>query len=112
MNDSGNFFETSEDSDAARRRSEALRLQTLVDAGDFSAFEAAARLYEDGRGVERDWRRAFELRKRAAEAGDPNAQTGLARAFRHGLGVAPNAKAAFDWGSRALERADFEERGA
>ena len=112
MNDSGKFFAASEPSDAARRDTEARRLQELVDAGNVSAFEPLARLYEDGRGVERDWRRAFELRRQGAEAGDPNAQTGLARAFRFGLGVAPDVQAAFDWGVRALEQGAFEERPA
>ena len=112
MNDSGNFFATSESADAACWRQEARRLQELVDAGAVSAFEPLARLYEDGRGVERDWARAFELRRRGAEAGDANAQTGLARAFRFGLGVAPDAQAAFDWGVRALERGAFDERPA
>ena len=112
MNDSGNLFATSEPSDALRWRQEARRLQDLVDAGDVSAFEPLARLYEDGRGVERDWRRAFELRRQGAEAGDANAQTGLARAFRYGLGVAPDVQAAFDWGARALEQGAFDERPA
>lgn len=112
MNDSAPLFETPELADAARWRQEARRLQTLVDAGDVSALEPSARLYEDGRGVERDWRRAFELRRRGAEAGDANAQTGLARAFRFGLGVAPDVRAAFDWGVRALEQGAFAERPA
>jgi TPR repeat protein len=112
MNDSGNLFATSAPYDATRRRQESRRLQELVDAGDLSAFEPLARLYEDGRDVERDWRRAFELRRQGAEAGDPNAQTGLARAFRFGLGVAPNARSAFDWGVRALEQGAFDERPA
>ncbi len=112
MNASENCSETPELADAARWRQEARRLQTLVDAGDVSAFEPTARLYEDGRGVERDWNRAFELRRRGAEAGDANAQTGLARAFRFGLGVAPNVQAAFDWGVRALEQGAFDERPA
>ncbi|MBR5243791.1 MAG: SEL1-like repeat protein [Thermoguttaceae bacterium] len=112
MNDSGNIFSASEPFDASSRRSEPRRLQDLVDAGDASAFEPLARLYEDGRGVERDWRRAFELRRQGAEAGDPNAQTGLARAFRYGLGVAPDVRAAFDWGVRALEQGAFAERPA
>ncbi|MBQ2850498.1 MAG: sel1 repeat family protein [Thermoguttaceae bacterium] len=112
MNASENCFETPNLADAARWRQEARRLQALVDAGDVSAFEPSARLYEDGRGVERDWRRAFELRRRGAEAGDANAQTGLARAFRFGLGVAPNVRSAFDWGVRALEQGAFAERPA
>lgn len=112
MNASENCFETPNFADAPRWRQEARRLQELVDAGDVSAFEALARLYEDGRGVERDWRRAFELRRRGAKAGDANAQTGLARAFRFGLGVAPDVQAAFAWGVRALERGAFEERPA
>ena len=112
MNDSGNFFAASAPSDAARREAETRRLQELVDAGNVSAFEPLARLYEDGRGVERDWARAFELRRQGAEAGDPNAQTGLARAFRFGLGVAPDVQAAFDWGVRALEQGAFDERPA
>ena len=112
MNASENCLETPELADAARWRQEARRLQTLVDAGEVSAFEPSARLYEDGRGVERDWRRAFELRRRGAEAGDANAQTGLARSFRFGLGVAPDVQAAFDWGVRALEQGAFDERPA
>ncbi len=112
MNDSAHLFETPELADATRWRQEARRLQTLVDAGDVSAFEPTARLYEDGRGVERDWSRAFELRRRGAKAGDANAQTGLARAFRFGLGVAPNVQAAFDWGVKALEQGAFDERPA
>lgn len=112
MNAPENCFETTNLADAARWRQEARRLQALVDAGDVSALEPTARLYEDGRGVERDWSRAFELRRRGAEAGDANAQTGLARAFRFGLGVAPNVQAAFDWGVKALEQGAFDERPA
>ena len=110
MNAPENCFETTNLADAPRWRQEARRLQSLVDAGDVSALEPTARLYEDGRGVERDWSRAFELRRRGAEAGDANAQTGLARAFRFGLGVAPNVQAAFDWGVKALEQGAFDER--
>ncbi len=112
MNASENCSETPNLVDALSWRQEARRLQTLVDAGNVSALEPLARLYEDGRGVERDWRRAFELRRRGAEAGDPNAQTALARAFRFGLGVAPNVQTAFDWGVRALEQDAFDERPA
>ena len=112
MNAPENCFETPEPADATRWRQEARRLQELIDAGDLSASEPLARLYEDGRGVERDWSRAFELRRQGAEAGDANAQTGLARAFRFGLGVAPNVQAAFDWGVRALEQGAFDERPA
>lgn len=112
MNDSPENADESKRTEIERQTCEARRLQAAVDAGDVAAFEPTARLYEDGRGVERDWRRAFELRRQAAEAGDPNAQTGLARAFRYGVGVAPNLKAAFDWGVRALETPAFEERDA
>lgn len=75
MNASENCFATPPLVDAAAWRQEARRLQALVDAGAVSALEPSARLYEDGRGVERDWNRAFELRRRGAAAGDPNAQT-------------------------------------
>lgn len=112
MNAPENYFETPNLADAPRWRQEARRLQALADAGDVSALESSARLYEDGRGVERDWSRAFELRRRGAEAGDANAQTGLARAFRFGLGVAPDVRAAFDWGVRALKQGAFDERPA
>ena len=112
MNAPENCFETPEPADATRWRQEARRLQELIDAGDLSASEPLARLYEDGRGVERDWSRAFELRRQGAEAGDANAQTGLARAFRFGLGVAPDVQAAFDCGVRALEQGAFDERPA
>ncbi|MBQ7815510.1 MAG: sel1 repeat family protein [Thermoguttaceae bacterium] len=112
MNAPENCFETPNPADAPRWRQEARRLQALIDAGDVAALEPTARLYEDGRGVERDWSRAFELRRRGAEAGDANAQTGLARAFRFGLGVAPNVQAAFDWGVKALEQGAFDERPA
>ncbi|MBP5621868.1 MAG: sel1 repeat family protein, partial [Thermoguttaceae bacterium] len=79
------------------------RLSREVDEGKVEACWQLAALYEDGRGVERDARRAFELREQGARADEPNAIVWLAYAYEHAVGTRYDLSKALELYERAIE---------
>ena len=72
-------------------------LSQLAGAGDDNAQYHLARLYLEGRGVERNPARALELYRQAARRGNISARLELAELFAEGDGVAPDPARAYFW---------------
>lgn len=76
--------------------------------GDADAAAALGGLFETGRGVKRDFKRAAELYQTAAEAGNTQAMAGLGKLYANGDGVEQNDERAIFWLDRAA-RAGYVE---
>ena len=76
--------------------------------GDVDAAAALGGLFETGRGVKRDFKRAAELYQTAAEAGNTQAMAGLGKLYANGDGVEQNDERAIFWLDRAA-RAGYVE---
>src|SRR5690606_20796351 len=61
-------------------------------------------LYESGRGVERNFAKAFEYFEKAARQGDPKAQNNLGALYAHGQGVERNNAWAVFWFVKAARQ--------
>ncbi|HJP21707.1 MAG: tetratricopeptide repeat protein [Alphaproteobacteria bacterium] len=72
-------------------------LSQLAGAGDGNAQYHLARLYLEGRGVERNPARALELYRQAARRSNISAWLELAELFAEGDGVAPDPARAYFW---------------
>ncbi len=75
----------------------ATELSQLAAAGDADAQHQLARLYLDGRGVEKNTARALELYRQAARGGDISARLELAEIYSEGEGVARDPGRAYFW---------------
>lgn len=83
-----------------RRAADALRAK--ADAGDVSAQERLAALYDNGKlGADDGDAQAFDLYGRAARAGDVAAQAGLGRLYISGKGTAVDTDEGLRWLTRA-----------
>ena len=69
----------------------------LAENGDVRAQYAVGRLYEKGKGVERDFAQAFIWYRKAAEKNHPDSQYRLAVGYATGLGVKKDESAALSW---------------
>jgi hypothetical protein len=69
----------------------------LAENGDPRAQHALARLYEKGRGVERDFKVAADWFLKAAEQGHADSEYRLAVGHLYGLGVKRDEAAALSW---------------
>ena len=87
------------------RESEGLRLSmTRAEARDPEGYEALAWFYDEGRVVARDYRKAAELFRRAAEAGLRHSQWRLGVMLDLGEGVEADPEQAFRWLARSAEQ--------
>ena len=73
----------------------------LADEDDLAAMRNAAQLLRQGKGVEKDVRRAFNLYTEAAEKGLVTAMANVADMYLAGEGVEKNPQAAAAWYARA-----------
>lgn len=69
----------------------------LAETGDARAQYALGRLYEKGRGVERDFAAAAAWYRKAAEQGHADSEYRLAVGYAYGLGVRKDEAAALAW---------------
>lgn len=69
----------------------------LAESGDVRAQYAIGRLYEKGKGVERDFGRAFIWYRKAAEKNHADSQYRLAVGYAYGLGVKRNEAMGLSW---------------
>lgn len=69
----------------------------LAERGDARAQYALGRMYEKGRGVERDFGTAAGWYRKAAEQGHADSEYRLAAAYLYGLGVKKDETAALSW---------------
>ncbi|MHB8621897.1 MAG: tetratricopeptide repeat protein [Sulfuricaulis sp.] len=71
--------------------------QPLAEQGDIQAQRGMGKLYEKGRGVERNFTQAFKWYRPAAEKGDAESQYRLSVAYGYGLGVQKDEATAIMW---------------
>jgi len=71
--------------------------QPMADKGDMYAQYAIGRLYEKGRGVDRDFATAVKWYRQAAEKGHADSQYRLAVGYGYGLGVKKDETLAVMW---------------
>lgn len=71
--------------------------QPMADKGDMHAQYAIGRLYEKGRGVDRDFATAVKWYRQAAEKGHADSQYRLAVGYGYGLGVKKDETLAVMW---------------
>ncbi len=81
-------------------------LEALIKTGNVGAYWRLARLYEDGRGVKRDWKRMLELLEQGAEKGEPNATARLGLCYEYAIGVAYDPERALKYYEKASSLAD------
>ncbi len=87
------------------------RLQREVDEGKVDACWQLASFYENGRVVQRDARRAFQLREQGALADEPNAVFWLGYSYEHAVGARYDLQKAIELYDRALQGdSDFQSR--
>lgn len=72
-------------------------LETLVNKGDAEAQLKLGLKYYFGKGVEQDYKKAFELFKKSAEQGNKTAQYNLCIVYGLGRGVEKNEDESFKW---------------
>lgn len=69
----------------------------LAENGDVRAQHALGRMYEKGKGVERDFAQAFIWYRKAAEKDNADSQYRLAVGYAYGLGVKRDEATALSW---------------
>jgi hypothetical protein len=78
--------------------------QPLAEKGDVRSQRGMGKLYEKGRGVERDFATAFKWYRPAAEKGDAESQYRLSVGYGYGLGgVKKDEAKAMEWLRKAAE---------
>jgi hypothetical protein len=77
--------------------------QPLAEKGDARAQRGKGKLYEKGRGVERDFDAAIKWYRPAAEKGDAESQYRLSVGYGYGLGVKKDEAKAMEWLRKAAE---------
>ena len=75
----------------------------LAEKGDTQAQRGMGKLYEKGRGVDRDFATAIKWYRPAAEKGDAESQYRLAVGYGYGLGVEKDETRAMEWLRKAAE---------
>ncbi|MDH3371029.1 MAG: sel1 repeat family protein, partial [Gammaproteobacteria bacterium] len=73
----------------------------LAENGDIRAQYAIGRLYEKGRGVERNFETAISWYRKAAERGHADSEYRIAVGYAYGLGVARDEAEGLSWLRRA-----------
>ena len=79
------------------------KLERAIELGNVKAMLALAKLYHDGKVIEPDSKKSFELLKNAAQRDCPEAMALLAACYQKGLGVAVDEEKASYWQDRAVD---------
>ena len=96
-NPDAEFWYGTEFQDSGRPEMAAKWFEAAVAKGHPQAMHNLARLYEDGKGVPKDLRRAFKLNLQSAKKGWSHAQQEIAVCYDEGRGVEPDLKEAVRW---------------
>lgn len=96
-NPDAEFWYGTEFQDSGKPEVAAKWFKAAVAKGHPQAMHNLARLYEHGRGVPKDLRRAFELNLQSAKKGWSHAQHDVAVCYDEGRGVEPDLKEAVRW---------------
>lgn len=75
----------------------------LAEKGDVPAQRGVGKLYEKGRGVDRDFAKAIRWYRPAAEKGDAESQYRLSVGYGYGLGIKKDEATAMMWLRKAAE---------
>src|SRR3972149_3959603 len=75
--------------------------QPLAEKGDVRAQRGMGKMYEKGRGVDRDFATALKWYRPAAEKGDAESQYRLAVGYAYGMGIKKDEAAAAIWLQKA-----------
>lgn len=75
----------------------------LAQKGEVSAQRGVGKLYEKGRGVDRDFTQAIKWYRPAAEKGDAESQYRLSVGYGYGMGVKKDERKAIQWLRKAAE---------
>ncbi|MEK7223849.1 MAG: tetratricopeptide repeat protein [Pseudomonadota bacterium] len=82
----------------------ALRIwKPLAEKGDVRAQRGMGKMYEKGRGVDRDFAAALKWYRPAAEKGDAESQYRLSVGYGYGMGVKKDEAKAMEWLRKAAE---------
>ena len=77
--------------------------QPLAEKGDVRAQRGMGKMYEKGRGVDRDFATALKWYRPAAEQGDAESQYRLSVGYGYGMGVKKDEAKAMEWLRKAAE---------
>ncbi len=78
----------------------------LAEQGNIKAQVYLAFMYENGKGVPKDYRAAIKWYTASAEQGDASAQNNLALMYDYGKGAPQDYKAAMKWYTASAEQGD------
>jgi len=79
---------------------------SLAQSGDINAMYLYGSCYEQGWGVTKDYGKAMEWYKKAADKGQKSAMGAIGGLYRVGHGVQADPKQAFEWFKKGAERED------
>ena len=85
--------------------------EKAVEAGIIQAYNNLAALYMEGKGVNQDQQKAFELFQKAASMGDSSAQVNVAVLYAWGEGITHDKMKAYDNFKKALISGKSEASG-
>ncbi|MGB5506635.1 MAG: tetratricopeptide repeat protein [Sulfurovum sp.] len=85
--------------------------EKAVEAGIMQAYNNLAALYIEGKGVQKDQQKAFELFQEAAKKGDPSAQVNVAVLYAWGEDITHDKMKAYDNFKKALIAGKSEASG-
>lgn len=91
------------DTDSVKSKRMFKSLEELAKGGNALAQRFLAELYSDGKIVEQDENKAFDLFKQSAKNGDVWAEYNVARRYIAGLGVDQDTKKGFEWMKKTAE---------
>ena len=79
-------------------------LDSLMQEAGTAAQVCLGEMYEEGKGVRRNYRRAVEWYRKAAEQGDAAGQYELGWMYREGMGVDKDCQEAVKWYRKSAEQ--------
>jgi len=82
------------------------RLKPFAESGNVKAQSYVGSMYQNGRGVERNYTEAIRWFLMAAEQGDPFSQSHLGYLYETGLGTARDEKVGAQWYAKAADQGD------
>ena len=82
--------------------------EKAADNGDANAQYYIGKLYYKGKGIEKDYKKAFEYLKKAAEQGHVDAQYYLGKCYYDGKGIEKDYEKAFELGIATGSASAFE----
>jgi TPR repeat protein len=92
--------------DKDKERFEKVKVKALAEKGDAIAQFNLGVMYDEGQGVEQDFKEAVKWYQKAADQGFATAQSNLGVMYFKGQGVEQDFKEAVKWGRKAADQGD------